>query len=94
MVSLTCSFFVVACSEEAPDQTSTSLPLPAGDVSPIADAMPASVAQPRLQQTPLLHTAVQQAQDSSLTMSQAELDKLYLEARQQIREAAVPVEHY
>lgn len=99
LLSLTCSFFVVACSEETPSQTSTSLPLPPDDVATLPDAMPASGAQPHLRQTPLLQTpllqtAVQQAHDSSLTMSQAELDKLYLDARQQIREAAAPHDKY
>lgn len=99
LLSLTCSFFVVACSEETPSQTSTSLPLPPDNVATLPDAMPASGAQPHLRQTPLLQTpllqtAVQQAQDSSLTMSQAELDKLYLDARQQIREAAAPRDKY
>jgi len=99
LLSLTCSFFVVACSEETPSQTSTSLPLPPDNVATLPDAMPASGAQPHLRQTPLLQTpllqtSVQQAQDSSLTMSQAELDKLYLDARQQIREAAAPHDKY
>jgi hypothetical protein len=99
LLSLTCSVFVVACSEEVPSQTSTSLPLPPDNVATLPDAMPASGAQPHLRQTPvlqtpLLQTAVQQAQDSSLTMSQAELDKLYLDARQQIREAAAPHDKY
>lgn len=95
LLSLTCSFFVVACSEETPSQTSTSLPLPPDNVATLSDAMPASGAQPHLRQTPLLQkTSVQQAQDSSLTMSQAELDKLYLDARQQIREAAAPHDKY
>lgn len=99
LLSLTCSFFVVACSEETPSQTSTSLPLPPDNVATLPDAMPASGAQPHLRQTPvlqtpLMQTAVQQAQDSSLTMSQAELDKLYLDARQQIREAAAPRDKY
>lgn len=104
LLSLTCSFFVVACSEETPSQTSTSLPLPPDNVATLPDAMPASGAQPHLRQTPLLQTpllqtpllqtSVQQAQDSSLTMSQAELDKLYLDARQQIREAAAPRDKY
>lgn len=94
LLSLTCSFLVVACSKQAPSPTSTSLPLPPDDVSPVLDAMVDSGAEPRLQQTRSLQPSVLSTQASPLTMSQAELDKLYLEARQQIREAAVPVERY
>lgn len=83
-LSLTCSFLLVACSEDAPSQVSTALPLPPSDVSsndlaPPADAMPAAGGTRPVQ--------LMQVSNTTLTMSQAELDKLYLEARQHVREA-------